>query len=251
MLSEIIKHKLEEVKTMSLLEKERKVPLLSFKNSLKEKPFILEIKKKSPSEGVLDNVVDVAARAKMYEKLNSGCISVLADEKYFSGSIQDIETAKKGCDLPILCKDFIVDEIQIENAYLSGADAVLLIVAVLSEGRLKELSSKAKSLGITVLFELHQADEFEKISKLDLQLVGVNARNLKNMKIDIKEGATVLKKINGSFIKVAESGIKTGEDILFLRKSGANAFLIGTTIMKSRDKIKLMQGFYKKLNEGN
>jgi len=243
MLEEIIKYKYEEVKSLSLLKIDRKIPVLNFRKSLEKKPFILEIKKKSPSVGILNHSVDVIAQAKLYEELNAGCISVLADNKFFSGSFKDIIKAKLGCSLPILCKEFIVDEIQIENAFLSGADAILLIAAIHSEQRLKELAKKAESLGLAVLFELHQFDEFEKIRKLKLELVGVNSRNLKTMKIDIREGAKVISKLKGEFLLIAESGIKTKDDVLFLINKGADGFLIGTTIMKSENASELMQSF--------
>lgn len=251
MLDEIVKYKYEEVKRMILLKIERETPVLGFSSSLEMKPFILEIKKKSPSIGELDKNLNVQSQATLYEKINAGCISVLADEKYFLGGLTDITLVKKSCSLPVLCKEFIVDEIQIENAYLSGADAILLIVAIHSSNRLSELYTRAKKFNLDVLFEIHDYDEFEKIKHFDLNMVGVNSRNLKTMEIDLNKCALIIKKLSGNFKKVAESGIKTKEDITLLKKSGANAFLIGTTIMSSKNKIGLMKNYYGVLEEND
>jgi len=244
MLKEIIENKLEEVKTLKILDVKRQLPIVNMVSSLKEKPFILEIKRKSPSKGELVKEIDVKEQAKIYEKCFAGGISVLTDKKYFNGQLKDIKEVKSVVSLPVLCKDFIVDEKQIENAYLIGADTILLIVAVLSEKRLRELSQKAYGLGLTVLFEIHEFLEFEKIKNLELQMVGVNSRDLKTMEINLQRSGEVLKKIEGDFLKISESGIKTKKDIEFLTGFGANAFLIGTTLMQTKDKGKLINEFY-------
>jgi indole-3-glycerol phosphate synthase len=250
MLNKIVQNKCEEVKRLKVLKKERIVPLLDMPTFLNQKPFILEIKKKSPSKGVLAENLNIKKQAKEYVKYGCGGISVLTDKKYFNGELEDIAKVKETVFVPVLCKDFVVDEKQIENAFLIGADSILLIVAVLSEKRLFELYKKAIKLGLTVLFEIHQLQEFDKIKHLDLQMVGVNSRDLKTMNINLEKAKSVLKKLNGNFLKVAESGIKTKSHIKEFTKCGANAFLIGTTLMQAKDKERLMNEFYLALNNG-
>ena len=245
-LEKIVEHKRYEIKSLKLLKVERKKKILDPVIFLKEKPFITEVKKASPSMGDINTGSDILEMAQLYEKGGAGAISVLTDEKYFKGNLNFLSEIAKKVKVPVLCKDFILDEIQIENAYLAGADLILLIAAILNETELKSLSKKAKELNLKVLYELHNIEEFDKIKNLDLEIVGVNSRDLKTFQIDMKfAGSTIeLLKTKGAFLKVAESGISERRDIKFFKKSGANAYLIGTSLMQSENPVSKLREFY-------
>lgn len=242
-LRKIIDHKITEVKSMKLLETERKKSVISITDSLKQKPFIAEIKRSSPSAGVIKADADLKAIASSYQAGGAGAISVLTDAGFFNGSYSDLTRVSESVNLPLLCKDFIIDKIQIENAYMAGADCILLIAAVLDKSVLEDLSGVAYDLGMEVLFEIHEIDEMELLENIDMKMAGVNSRNLKTFQIDLKYGASVLKKISSGYLRVAESGINDVNDVQFMRNAGADAFLIGTTLMKSEDPGALLQEF--------
>ncbi len=246
-LENIAAHKREEVRSMKLLSSERMRCLYDPVDPLKEKPFIAEIKRASPSMGDIKRDADVVLQAGIYERGGAGAISILTDEKFFKGSMEFLTRVGDTVKIPLLCKDFILSEVQIENAYISGADFILLIVSILSENELTLLSKRAAELGMKVLYELHDIEEFEKIKKLDLELIGVNSRNLKTFKIDrVHAGKTLinLKMRGGDFIKVAESGIESKNDIRFYRDLGADAFLIGTALMRTGNPAEKLKEFY-------
>ena len=244
-LKKILKHKKEEIKNLKILSKERSKEIVDPVSALKNKPFIAEVKKASPSMGDINTGIDIVFQAKQYERGGAGAISVLTDEKYFKGNISYLSNISDNVNIPTLCKDFIISEVQIENAYLSGADFILLIAAVLSSRELKVLTKKARELNLKVLYELHDIPEFKKIKKLDLELVGVNSRKLKTFSIDKKHASKVISNLNGDFLKVAESGIETSADIKLFKKNNADAFLIGTALMKAKDPIEKLKEFYK------
>jgi indole-3-glycerol phosphate synthase len=243
--------KLVEIESLKQLEVfKRTKPVLDVKQSLINKPFIMEIKRSSPSKGVINENVNVVSQAKKYEEVGAGCISVLTEREYFKGSFNDLEQVSKTVKIPILCKDFIIHELQIEKAYESGADMILLIVRLLDEATLTRLYNKARELKLNVLFELHEQLEFEKVKHLEA-LFGVNSRDLNNFTIDKKKAAMVLKSIPPEYFKVAESGIESLEDIKMFKKAGANAFLIGTKLMQEKDLKKTVEDFYRGLKVDN
>ncbi len=242
-LDKIIDYKISEVKSMKLLDVEREKPVISIISSLAEKPFIAEIKKTSPSAGVIKKDADIKAIAKAYKNGGAGAISVLTDSNYFNGSYSDLAEVSQAVNLPVLCKDFIVDKIQIENARRSGADCILLIAAVLEKNKLEDLSSIAFEAGLEVLFELHEIDEMKLIESINCKMVGVNSRNLKTFNIDLAHGASVIEKISAGYLRVAESGLNNVTDVQFMRKAGADAFLIGTALMKSDNPEIILRSF--------
>ncbi len=242
-LDKIIDYKISEVKSMKLLDVEREKPVISITSSLRKSPIIAEIKRSSPSAGVIREDADIKAIASAYKKGGAGAVSVLTDSNFFKGSYSDLAEISQTVDLPLLCKDFIVDKIQIENAYNAGADCILLIAAVLEKNKLEDLSAIAFDSGLDVLFELHEIDEMELIESIDCKMVGVNSRNLKTFNIDLTHGASVIEKISARYMRVAESGLNNVNDVQFMHKAGADAFLIGTALMKSDNPEIILRSF--------
>jgi indole-3-glycerol phosphate synthase len=228
---------------MKQLDIERNRPVISITESLKKNPFIAEIKRSSPSMGDIRKDADIKSIASLYQKGGAGAISVLTDINFFKGSYSDLSEVTLAVNLPVLCKDFIIDKIQIENAYRSGADCILLIAAVLEKNRLEDLSSAAFETGLEVLFELHEIDEMELLENIKFKMAGVNSRNLKTFNIDLTHASSVLKKIPAGYLRVAESGMNDVNDIRFMHNAGADAFLIGTALMKSDNPEKVLHSF--------
>jgi len=170
---------------------------------------------------------------KGYEKAGAVGVSILTNKKYFDGSISDINDVKTSIEIPILRKEFVISEYQIIEAKSIGSDSILLIASILSKEQIKNYSSLAKSLGLEVLLEIHSIDELNKVSKYDIDIIGVNNRNLDTLEIDIKNSIEIFKKIPGEFIKISESGISKVESIVKLNKVGYDGFLIGENFMKS------------------
>ena len=228
---------------MKPADRERARAVMDPVELLRGKPFIAEIKKASPSRGDINVDVDIAAQAAAYERGGAGAISVLTDSRYFRGSFSFLSDVSVAVGLPLLCKDFILSEVQIENAYCHGADFILLIAAILSEAELAALSRCAARHSLKVLYELHGIGEFDKIRSLDLEMVGVNSRNLETFAIDKENARKVIAALDGDFLKVAESGIDTADDIRDFRAGGADAFLIGSALMTAPDPAALLRGF--------
>ncbi len=243
-LKEIIKHKKEEIKSLMLPDFSRRKSVLDVASFLRKKPFVAEIKKASPSRGDINSGTDIIERAKSYERGGAGVISVLTDSRYFKGSFGFLSDISGAVELPMLCKDFILSELQIENAYLYGADCILLIAAVLSTDELTLLSKKARSLKMKILYELHGIDEFEKIKALEPGLVGVNSRDLDSFRINKPGAMKTIASLQGEFFKIAESGIETGGDIRDFREAGADAFLVGTALMTADRPEEKLKEFY-------
>jgi indole-3-glycerol phosphate synthase len=243
-LNEIIEHKRREIKTLRPGAVGRLRPVKDPLAVLRERPFIAEIKKASPSRGVIDSAADIVARADEYERGGAGAVSVLTDNRYFMGSFNDLSEISGTCGLPLLCKDFIISEAQVDQAYCHGADFILLIAAALNVREIRILSRRAARYSMKVLYELHDEDEFEKIRHNDLELVGVNSRNLKTFAIDKDRAAATLRAVNGDFTRVAESGIETAEDVRRMRSAGADAFLIGTALMIAESPARTLAEFY-------
>lgn len=195
--------------------------------------IIAEFKRRSPSKGVINAGADVVVVTRAYTENGAAGLSVLTDEQFFGGSTADL-TAARINEIPILRKDFIIDEYQIAEAKSMGADVILLIAANLSPVRVKELAKEAKNYGLEVLLELHAGEELEHICD-DIEIVGINNRNLKTFEVDIERSLRMAEQIPVSTIKVAESGISTVENILVFKQHGFRGFLIGENFMKAAD----------------
>jgi indole-3-glycerol phosphate synthase len=194
---------------------------------------IAEIKKASPSKGILCNDFDIAKIARQYEESGACCLSVLTDEHYFMGKAEYINMAKQASKLPILRKDFIVDEYQIYESRLMGADAILLIASVLSAEQMLHFEQIATSLGLDVLPEVHHESELHKALALKTPLIGINNRNLSTFKVDLNNTIALLKYINDNKIIVTESGILNKQDVEFMHANNIYAFLVGEVFMRS------------------
>jgi indole-3-glycerol phosphate synthase len=197
--------------------------------------IIAEIKRVSPSFGVIRIDFNHKKIAKIYEENGAAAISVLTDEGFFGGSINYLLEVKTETKLPILCKDFIIDPYQVYAAKLYGADALLLIAAILSSGELKRLLNLTHKLGLEALVEVHDESDLEKALEIGAGIIGINNRNLKNLKVDLKTCLVLKKKVLDDKILVAESGIKSRENILCLEEAGFAAALIGTILMQAKD----------------
>ena len=204
-------------------------------------PIIAEIKKASPSAGNLRSDVDVAAWARTYEAAGAAALSVLTDGPFFGGHLQDLAEARGAVNLPALRKDFIIDPVQLYQSRAAGADAVLLIIAALEPDQLVELFEEAQSLGLTVLVEVHKEDELEPALALDPPLLGINNRNLKTLDVSLDTCLALRPRVNNGALVVGESGIKGPEDVARLRSGGLDAFLIGTTLMKTDHPAEMLQ----------
>lgn len=198
--------------------------------------IIAEIKRASPSKGSIDLSVDPVTQAKVYASNGAGAISVLTDQTFFKGSMEDLRAVREAVDIPLLCKDFFVDEIQIDHAKAAGASIILLIVAALSSARLRELYAYAKEQGLDVLCEVHDDDEMITALNLGADVIGINNRNLKTFEVDLNTTGLLASMVtNPETILISESGIKTREDAAFAAKNGANAILVGETLMRADD----------------
>ncbi|MEC5424578.1 indole-3-glycerol phosphate synthase TrpC [Virgibacillus sp. C22-A2] len=197
---------------------------------------ISEIKRSSPSKGAIDMDVDPVKQAKQYEALGAAAISVLTDEVFFNGSMEDLKAVRAAVDLPILCKDFIIDPVQIDQAKEAGATIILLIVAALTQEQLRSLYNYAIEADLEVLCEVHNAQEMTAAVNLDAELIGINNRNLKTFDVDLQTTEDLTSMVtNPQAIIISESGIKTQSDVVRVRNAGSNAILVGETLMRSED----------------
>ncbi len=203
--------------------------------------FICEVKKASPSKGLIAPDFDYLSIAEEYEKAGAGAISVLTEPDYFLGSVQYLKEIAEKVSIPVLRKDFTIDEYMIYEAKLTGADVILLIVSLLTEERLRDYIQICDKLGLSALVEAHDEKEIECAVRAGARVIGVNNRNLKDFTVDIQNGIKLRKKVPEEISFVAESGIKTREDIRILEESDVNAVLIGETLMKSADKKKMIK----------
>jgi len=193
---------------------------------------IAEVKKASPSKGVIRANFIPADIAQSYAEFGAACLSVLTDQQFFQGSVDFLKQARASCQLPVLRKDFMVDAYQIYESRAMGADAVLLIAACLDDAQLKEFEQIARSLDMAVLVEVHDAAELQRALKLKTPLIGVNNRNLKTFEVSLDTTLTLLKDIPADRLLVCESGIHTRDDVLRLGAAGVNAFLVGEAFMR-------------------
>ena len=197
--------------------------------------LIAEVKKASPSAGVICQDFDPVRIAREYEAGGASCLSVLTDEKFFQGSLDYLRRIREAVKLPLLRKDFIIDERQILEAAQWGADAILLIVAILTDKQLKKFHSLAVEAGLAALVEIHDEAELDRALKIGANLIGVNNRDLKTFKVDLATTERLAAKISGGQILVAESGIHVPADVRRLKKCGANVILVGESLLRGRD----------------
>jgi indole-3-glycerol phosphate synthase len=195
---------------------------------------IAELKKASPSKGLIRADFDAAGLAPALEAAGAGALSVLTDADHFQGSLENLRLASGACGIPCLRKDFIVDEFQILEARAYGADAILLIVAALPDGELKSLAGKAREFGLDVLCEVHEEEELKRALDLGFETIGVNNRNLKTFVVNLETSFRLGELIPPGVLRVAESGIHSGADIARLRGAGFGAFLIGESLMRAK-----------------
>ena len=208
---------------------------------------IAEFKTKSPSKGVINEKADVSEVTRGYISAGASGLSVLTDEEYFGGSIENLARARfANPETPILRKDFMLDSYQVYEAKAHGADVILLIAESLTKELLLELTLKAKELGLEVLVEVHSAEELEKLNQ-QVDLVGVNNRNLKTFEVDVQTSVRLSKLIPDSFVKISESGISDPASIEQLRAAGFKGFLIGETFMKTDDPAGACKDFIQQL----
>lgn len=196
--------------------------------------IIAEFKRKSPSKGIINDQVDPVAVTKAYQDAGASAVSILTDEYFFGGNDQDLLRARQALDIPILRKEFIIDEYQVHEAKAMGADLILLIAACLSKEEVLRFSTVARSLGLEVLLELHDEDELEHVCET-VDLVGINNRSLKTFDVNIERSLKMASQLPKGKLKVAESGIDDPAQVKLFKENGYSAFLIGENFMKTND----------------
>jgi indole-3-glycerol phosphate synthase len=196
---------------------------------------IAEIKKASPSKGLLREPFDPAAIARSYERHGAACLSVLTDTRFFQGRLDDLKLARAACALPVLRKDFMIDAYQVYEARAAGGDCILLIAAALSDESMRELEEVALALGLSVLVEVHDGAELERALRLKTPLVGINNRNLRTFETRLETTLDLLERIPDGRIVVTESGILAPQDVARMRERHVGAFLVGEAFMRAPD----------------
>jgi len=257
-LKKIITRKKEEIiaceNKMSLAELEAQLdiasPVRGFVDSIRNKiaagqsAVIAEIKKASPSKGVMRENFVPAEIAKSYANAGAACLSVLTDVDFFQGSNAYLQAARAACDLPVIRKDFIIDPYQVVEARVIGADCILLIAACLEDNQMQELCSLATQLGMDVLVEVHDAEELQRALTLNIPLMGINNRNLRTFETSLQTTIELLDQIPDDRIVVTESGIHTKADVDLMRQHQVNAFLVGETFMREEQPGKKLQELF-------
>lgn len=249
-LAEIYQHKLVEVreakkitrledicKKIKCSENKPKDFIAALKNKINQgkNALICEVKKASPSRGVIRQNFNASEIAKTYEEAGATCVSVLTDKKYFQGSNEYLQQVRAAINLPILRKDFIVDAYQIYEAKMLGADCILLIVAMLDDKKLHELEEVALNLGLSVLIEVHSKEELHRALTMKSKLIGINNRNLKTLEVDLQTSLELAPLVPEGHIIIGESGIKNIDDIRKLQQAKINSFLIGEHFMQQEN----------------
>lgn len=228
---------------------ERKCDSLTSALKISKTGIIAEHKRRSPSKQTINQSTNVAQVAKGYQKAGASGMSILTDIKYFGGSLEDLILARASVDIPLLRKEFIIDEYQILEAKAHGADVILLIAAVLTRTEIKTFSELAKSLGMDVLLEVHNEEELEKSLMPSLDMLGVNNRNLKTFEVSLETSKELSGLIPDQFVRVSESGISSIEAIKELKSYGYQGFLIGENFMKTSNPGKSASEFIKELSQ--
>lgn len=247
-LDEILAHKRSEVAEAKMKRGPAELAIeakacshvpLGFRNALRSTTgasVIAEIKRQSPSKGLIREDFDAVAIALAYAAAGAACISVLTDQHFFGGSLDDLARVREAVDTPLLRKDFVIDAYQIDEARVRGADAVLLIVAALNADLLKRLHDHACSLGLDVLVEVHDEDELDHALAIGGNLIGVNNRDLRTFDIDLATTERLASRISDpDIVLIAESGIENVEDVARLERAGAAGFLVGESLMRQSD----------------
>lgn len=257
-LKKILARKREEV-----IQRQSKIPLAQLKRQVEtaspvrgfaaalaeklqagEPGIIAEIKKASPSKGVIREHFDPVAIAQSYQQGGATCLSILTDIDFFQGADDYLKAARVACTLPVIRKDFIIDEYQIYETRAIGADCLLLIVAALDPSTLKRLYQTALSVGLDVLIEVHDEQELEIALSLDNQLIGINNRNLHTFDVSLQSTYKLLDKIPEDRIIVTESGINNRQDVFAMREKNVNAFLVGEALMRCEEPGKALREFF-------
>jgi len=248
-LDKILETKREEIRLTSgfrsLAELERESdwapPVRDFEAAIRAKiaaggpAVIAEIKKASPSKGVIREHFDPIEIAQSYEQHGAACLSILTDRDYFMGAAEYLVAARSATRLPVLRKDFIIDPYQIFEARCMGADCILLIVAALSQTQLEELERVAVQLGMSVLVEAHSEEEFGRATRLHTPLIGINNRDLRTFETSLHTTLDLISRLPQDRILITESGIHTREDVILMRDRGVSAFLVGEAFMRQED----------------
>jgi len=250
-LEEILARKkieVEQIRPMEAQLREQalmRTEFISFKSALRHGDdrlgVIAEIKKASPSAGIIISEFDASWIAGDYAAAGADAISVLTDERFFQGSLRDLVDVRRSVDLPVLRKEFIIDPVQIYEASVAGADAILLIVAALPQSLLERLLDVAGGCQLDVLVETHTLEEMDRALDAGAEIVGINNRNLSNFEVSLQTSLTLAEEVPGDVILVSESGIKTQEDARRLIEAGVNAILVGETLMRSDDRWSTLQ----------
>ncbi|MBN1949909.1 MAG: indole-3-glycerol phosphate synthase TrpC [Bacteroidales bacterium] len=258
-LETIVKHKKKEVescKELIPISKLKNMPLFGRKTySLRESlvdpgrsGIIAEFKRRSPSKGIINDGVKVEKVTRGYAAAGASGLSVLTDFNFFGGSVDDLQKARAVNDIPILRKEFIIDPYQVYEAKAIGADAILLIAAILTKKEASDLALLARDLDLQVLMELHDLSELEILNE-HLDIVGVNNRNLNNFEVSLENSVRLAKQIPDHFLKISESGIRTTSDIAYLKQYGFQGFLIGENFMRETDPAAALAAFTNPLKD--
>lgn len=223
---------------LSIVRSDNLPPIRDFKGAI-SKPnrinLIAEIKFASPSTGVIREKTDPLSIARIYEEAGAAAISLLTDKRFFEGDLDQLPHLKRAISLPILRKDFVMDEVQVKESFLYGADAILLIARILSQQQLKKLVDMCKELGLSALTEIHDRHDLEKALDCGAEIIGINNRDLDTFDVDLRTTLELAPLVPERCIAVSESGISSGEDIRLFRKYAVSAVLVGTSLMRSDD----------------
>lgn len=229
----------QELKDSAFFERKT----LSLKENIKSKSGIIaEFKRQSPSKGIINDKISPLEVVSAYENFGASGISILTDKDFFGGNFEDIINVRNSINIPILRKDFMIDEYQFYEAKSIGADVILLIAACLSPQQVQELTQLSHELGLEVLLEIHTEEELEHFNS-EIDLVGINNRNLKDFKVDLQHSVNLKNQLPKEVLSVAESGIYNIEDFNFLKKKGFDGFLMGEYFMKNKNPAKKFEEF--------
>ncbi|MEW5693168.1 MAG: indole-3-glycerol-phosphate synthase [Candidatus Hydrogenedentota bacterium] len=243
-LKNIIKQKKEEVESIKLQSDSKKRSIRKLKDFIYQRTGIIaEIKPASPSKGRLRTILDPVKIAIEYDRANASAISVLTETEYFKGKKEWIKKIRDKIKIPILRKDFIIDEIQVDETYELGADTLLVIVRILDDDTIKKITKRCKKFGMDILYEVHNKLEIKRILGLKPEIIGVNCRNLKDFTLDKRLFEKLIDFIPDNVLAIAESGINSIEEASKIKKIGYDGLLIGEVLMKSKNPAKFFRMF--------